>query len=294
MAKGRSWAGTNPWAAAGSTPSAAESLTSPTRPPCCRVTTSRRLVVTCPGRLLYCLGSPHQRGARMNEWVLAEQTHAFIRSQKWEVGGTALRGDRAAQPAHALRHRQLPGRGPGPPCLPARLRGRRRVVLLPTVPFGVNTNYFKVPGALACSLTPTTLLRVLTDLADSMERQGVRKLVLLNGHGGNELKPFLRELHHRTGVFLCLCDWYRMAADLYPDDLQGAGRTCRRGGNQPGPGFLPRADAAGAGRRRGRPADALRGDQPRLGEHHAPVAPGHNEHRPGQPRRGQRREGAGA
>ena len=47
-------------------------------------------------------------------------------------------------------------------------------------------------------------------------RQGLRKLVLLNGHGGNELKPLTRELHHRTSVFLCVCDWYRMAADLYP------------------------------------------------------------------------------
>src|SRR5260370_27016202 len=91
-----------------------------------------------------------------------------------------------------------------------------RVVLLPTVPYGVNTNHLQVPGALACSVTPTTLLHLITDLVDALERQGVRKLVLLNGHGGNELKPLMRELHHRTGVFLCLCDWYRMAADAYP------------------------------------------------------------------------------
>jgi creatinine amidohydrolase len=90
------------------------------------------------------------------------------------------------------------------------------VLLLPTIPYGVNTNYFKIPGGLACGLTPTTLLAVLMDLVDSLERQGVRKLVLLNGHGGNELKPLVRELHHRTEVFLCLCDWFRMATDVYP------------------------------------------------------------------------------
>src|SRR5262249_34069334 len=92
-------------------------------------------------------------------------------------------------------------------------RAGARVLLLPTMPFGVNTNYFHVPGALALSVTPTTLLAVITDLGDSLERQGLRKLVLLNGHGGNELKPFMRELHHRTKLFLCLCDWYRMIAD---------------------------------------------------------------------------------
>jgi creatinine amidohydrolase len=102
-------------------------------------------------------------------------------------------------------------------------RAGARVLLLPTVPYGVNTNHLQVPGAVACSLTPTTLLRLLTDLVDSLERQGVRKLVLLNGHGGNELKPLTRELHHRTGVFLCVCDWYRLAADLYPQIFERPG-----------------------------------------------------------------------
>ena len=86
-------------------------------------------------------------------------------------------------------------------------------------------SYLQVPGAVTCSLTPTTLLHLLTDLVDSLERQGVRKLVLLNGHGGNELKPLTRELHHRTRVFLCVCDWYRMAADVYPQIFNKPGAT---------------------------------------------------------------------
>ena len=88
-------------------------------------------------------------------------------------------------------------------------------MLLPTIPFGVNTNHLKVPGGLACSVNPTTLLAILTDLVEALELQGIRKLVLLNGHGANELKPLIRQLHHKTGVFLCLCDWFKMAADLY-------------------------------------------------------------------------------
>jgi creatinine amidohydrolase len=152
----------------------------------------------------------------MRESILAEQTHAFVRSQKWQAAvlpfgatephnlhmpyGTdnyqvALLAERACERAY---------------------QAGARVALLPTLPFGVNTNHLSVPGGLACSVTPTTLLAFLTDLVDSLDRQGVRKLVLLNGHGGNELKPLTRELHHRTKVFLCVCDWYRMAADLYP------------------------------------------------------------------------------
>src|SRR5438270_4995960 len=149
----------------------------------------------------------------MTEPVLAEQTHAFVRAQKWQAavlpfGATEPHNFHMPYGTDTLQVEELGRRA----CQRAWDAGAR-VALLPAMPFGVNTNYFQVPGALACSVTPTTLLAVLTDLVDSMERQSIRKLLLLNGHGGNELKPLMRELHHRTKVFLCLCDWYRMIAD---------------------------------------------------------------------------------
>src|SRR5271169_659289 len=147
----------------------------------------------------------------MNEFVLAEMTHAAVRSQQWDV---AVLPFGATEP-HNL---HMPY---GTDNYQVDLIGRRAceyaseraasVLLLPTMPFGVNTNHLHISGAVTCSVTPTTLLYVLTDLVDSLERQGIRKLVLLNGHGGNELKPLTRQLHHRTKVFLCLCDWFRMA-----------------------------------------------------------------------------------
>ena len=149
-------------------------------------------------------------------WVLAEQTHALVRSQKWEV---AVLPFGATEPhnlhmPYATDNYQVEEIGKRA-CQKAYEAGAK-VLLLPTMPFGVNTNHLQVPGAVALSVTPTTLLHVITDLAESLERQGVRKLVLLNGHGGNELKPLTRELHHRTRVFLCVCDWFRMATDQYP------------------------------------------------------------------------------
>jgi creatinine amidohydrolase len=151
----------------------------------------------------------------MREYILAEQTHAFIRSRTWEVavlpfGATEPHNLHMPYGTDTFQVEVIGQRA----CEQASAAGAH-VLLLPTMPYGVNTNYFQVPGALACSVTPTTLLHLLADLVDSLQRQGVRKLLLLNGHGGNELKPLLRELHHRTPVFLCLCDWYRMAADVY-------------------------------------------------------------------------------
>jgi creatinine amidohydrolase len=151
----------------------------------------------------------------MRPWILAEQSHAAIRSQKWQV---AVLPFGATEP-HNLHMPygtdNFQVEAIGQRACEAAYRAGARVLLLPTMPYGVNTNHLRIPGAVACSVRPTTLLQLLTDLVDSLERQGIQKLLLLNGHGGNELKPLMRELHHRTGVFLCLCDWYRMAADLY-------------------------------------------------------------------------------
>ena len=151
----------------------------------------------------------------MSECVLAEQTHQFIASKKWDVvvlpfGATEPHNLHMPYATDNIQV-QLDGRRA---CERAYARGAN-VLLLPNMPFGVNTNHLKVPGALALSVTPTTLLKVLADLVDALSRQGIRKMVLLNGHGGNELKPLTRELFHKTDMVLCVCDWYRVAADQY-------------------------------------------------------------------------------
>jgi creatinine amidohydrolase len=151
----------------------------------------------------------------MRPYILAEQNHAFIRAQRWEV---AVLPFGATEPhnlhmPYATDNYQVEEIGRR--ACEAAYNAGAKVLLLPVMPFGVNTNHLRVPGALALSVNPTTLLAVLTDLVDALERQGLKKLVLLNGHGGNELKPLTRELHHRTSMFLCVCDWFRMVADQY-------------------------------------------------------------------------------
>jgi len=152
----------------------------------------------------------------VDEFVLAEQDHKFISSQKWEVavlpfGATEPHGYHMPYATDTYQCDVI-GRHI---CGHAYKRGGK-VLLLPTMPFGVNTNHLKIPGGVALSVTPTTLLKLLVDLVESLERQGIRKLVLLNGHGGNELKPLVRELYHKTSVFIVVIDWYKICADQYP------------------------------------------------------------------------------
>jgi creatinine amidohydrolase len=82
-----------------------------------------------------------------------------------------------------------------------------RVIVLPTVPFGVNTGQLEVK--LTINMNPSTQLILLSDIAGSLARQGIPKLVVLNGHGGNDFRQIIRELVPRHNVLICTLDWYR-------------------------------------------------------------------------------------
>src|SRR5207248_9312139 len=94
-------------------------------------------------------------GALMREWCLAEQNHAFVREQKWEV---AVLPFGATEP-HNLHMPygtdNFEVEAVGQRACEHAYRAGAKVLLLRTVPFGVNTNHLKVPGALTCSVTPT-------------------------------------------------------------------------------------------------------------------------------------------
>jgi creatinine amidohydrolase len=81
-----------------------------------------------------------------------------------------------------------------------------RVVVLPTMPFGVNTTQLDIP--LCINMNPSTQAAVLGDIVSALEGQGIHKLLLLNGHGGNDFRQAIRELQPRTRVFLSMINWW--------------------------------------------------------------------------------------
>ncbi len=104
-----------------------------------------------------------------------------------------------------------------------------QVVLLPCLPYGTESNLSAFP--LAMNLQPSTVMKIVEDLVQTLSRSGIRKLVLLNSHGGNDLKPILRELYGKTDVQLFLCNWFQMIRDTaarifeVPDDHAGEMET---------------------------------------------------------------------
>lgn len=62
-------------------------------------------------------------------------------------------------------------------------RSPRPLIVAPTLAFGISEHH--LPFGATLSLQPETLLTVLLDLARSVSEAGGRRLILLNGHGGN-------------------------------------------------------------------------------------------------------------
>jgi creatinine amidohydrolase len=92
----------------------------------------------------------------------------------------------------------------------ARLAWERgaKVIVLPAIPFGVNTGQFDVK--LDINMNPSTQLLVLKDVIEVLNRQGIHKLIILNSHGGNDFKTMIRELGLKfPGMFLTTCNWFQ-------------------------------------------------------------------------------------
>ena len=85
-----------------------------------------------------------------------------------------------------------------------------KVVVLPLIPFGVNTGQLDI--TLDMNLNPSTQLAVLRDVVRVLARQGIPKLLVLNGHGGNDFRQMLRELQAEfPSVFLSTATLFRIA-----------------------------------------------------------------------------------
>ncbi|MEE2770923.1 MAG: creatininase family protein [Bacteroidota bacterium] len=91
-------------------------------------------------------------------------------------------------------------------------------IVLPTVPFGVNTGQLDVP--LCMNMNPSTQLAVLKDLVQVLDHHQIHKLILVNAHGGNNFKQIIRELSLIfPKVFICSINWWKVEnAENYFDE----------------------------------------------------------------------------
>jgi creatinine amidohydrolase len=84
-----------------------------------------------------------------------------------------------------------------------------RCVLLPCIPFG--NNNAQLDQVATITMRSATQQAVLFDVADSLVRQGINRLVILNFHGGNEFKPMIRDVMLDLPIFIVQIHGYSVA-----------------------------------------------------------------------------------
>jgi creatinine amidohydrolase len=83
-----------------------------------------------------------------------------------------------------------------------------KIISLPIIPFGVNSTQLDIP--LTINMNQSTQMMVLIDIISSLVNSNINKIVILNGHGGNDFKQIIRELYLKfPGTFLCQLNWFQ-------------------------------------------------------------------------------------
>ena len=93
---------------------------------------------------------------------------------------------------------------------------RTGMVVMPLVAYGENEKMKLYPGSIA--IRPETLERLYTDICRELHRNGIKKIIFLNGHGGNREAIMkagrnVREL----GVIIAIVEWWSIGKKLMPE-----------------------------------------------------------------------------
>lgn len=95
-------------------------------------------------------------------------------------------------------------------------RGSIPIILAPPLPFGISTHHLVHGGTL--SLATRTMIAILDDLVDSVEQQGGRRLLIVNGHGGNRgaARAVASGADARTSITVSAVDYWDCAGSAAP------------------------------------------------------------------------------
>jgi len=89
-----------------------------------------------------------------------------------------------------------------------------RAIVAPPVTVGISYHHLKFPGSL--TLKPETMIQYLVDMAWSLAQHGIKRLLLVNGHGGN--RPVLElacvRIKHELGMTV---GWTGLMGDTAAD-----------------------------------------------------------------------------
>jgi len=93
---------------------------------------------------------------------------------------------------------------------------RTGVLCLQVIPFGVSSHHKHFWGTI--HISPKTFRNYVKETCIALNYYGIRKIVIVNGHGGNlhALMDMARELREK-GIFVSIFQWWSAASKILPD-----------------------------------------------------------------------------
>ncbi len=84
------------------------------------------------------------------------------------------------------------------------------VLVLPTQAIGLSSEHLAFPGTL--TLSASTIQALWTEIAESVQRAGVKRLLLWNAHGGQPqiMDLVARDLRVRKAMFVVTASWWKL------------------------------------------------------------------------------------
>jgi creatinine amidohydrolase len=96
------------------------------------------------------------------------------------------------------------------------------LVTLPVVNFGENDKQKYYPGSI--TISPSTIENYFEDIFKSLLRNGIKKVMVINGHGGNrECLIRAGRAVRDVGMIIAILEWWRIGEKLIPDFIPPGG-----------------------------------------------------------------------
>lgn len=113
-----------------------------------------------------------------------------------------------------------------------KLAGELDFLLLPAMPVGQSPEHMDFPGTL--TLSAETLISVIKEIAASVSRHGFKKMMILNGHGGNiaAIGAAAFDIRDAYGLKVFMFNVWGLIVDMATKltDRQASNRTDAHGG----------------------------------------------------------------
>ncbi|MCL2640024.1 MAG: creatininase family protein, partial [Phycisphaerales bacterium] len=87
-----------------------------------------------------------------------------------------------------------------------------QVVVLPVVPFGNNAQH--IDQVATIHMSTATTFAILRDVCHSLESQGIDRLVIVNGHGGNDFKQLVRDLQNEYKIMIVQVNVFQLIPQI--------------------------------------------------------------------------------